>query len=446
MNIQQTIKSPSLKNGNNIDANNGISIPIMQQGGLKKTINQYDEASYYQQLLLNHAKQQQQQIYSSNLIPDSMKAHYAHQAQLQHNQLKNFDDHLIIPMQQAIQANMTQHYDIYTDSNKLNLNNGTNNNRPKINPPNHKHTPNGSSNERPILPPPPIPNNQISDLQQIQQQMIKKKLTDISINNNGTNNNGTTNNRMNGNDYGNNTQQGIEQSNSYELPPPPSPPSMFGNFNNTNTNGSSHINGNSYQRHQILPTSKGENDFDMPLPPPPLDLNDHDSNLNHQPISPPLPPPLIHHSNNNNNTNNNSNNTNSLPPPPPLPPLVESDTTSSSSSLSINNNNINNTTSNQSKFNSSLNEEVKSARNNYLDDISQRRFQLRSTAGLPNKTDTSSLADESRTKETSNGNSDNKQPWTKSADVAAIIDFVRNYRPYVRDSSDDDDEDSEWDS
>ena len=74
-------------------------------------------------------------------------------------------------------------YEIYTDSHKLINNNNNNNNVNKngsqriVNSNGSKQNNINGNHDRPMLPPPPIPNNQISDLQQIQQQMIKKKLT-----------------------------------------------------------------------------------------------------------------------------------------------------------------------------------------------------------------------------------------------------------------------------
>ena len=179
-------------------------------------------------------------------------------------------------------------------------------------------------------------------------------------------------------------------------------------------------------------THKNSEDFDMPLPPPPpMDLPD--SYVNN------LPPPLPDNHQNNNMSHSHTDlgnmNGNNLPPPPPLPPLVESDTVSTSSSASINN------TPTQSKSaDVSKNDEVKVARGSYLDDINQRRFQLKSSKREANG---------------SNGNnsimSDGKeggdtiQPFVNNSDVAAIIDFIRKFRPHVRDSSEEDEENSDWD-
>lgn len=419
---------------------NGVSLQIHQQ---KQP--QYDDASYYQQqlLLINQAKQQQQLISSNN--PLLFNKHF----QPSHLGYDDFDNQFMIPVQPNIlqQTNNLNglnlnNYEIYTDSHKMinNVNkNGNNNQRiPSLN--GCKQNINGN-HDRPMLPPPPIPNNQISDLQQIQQQMIKKKLTDINIKQIG---NGVNHPHHDDNNY-NHQQQQIEKSDSADLPPPPSPPTVFGH-NNYNQNGNNnHIFSRQQQHQQNLNQQMNKlilnekqidsSEFDMPLPPPPIDLvDDYNQNGHQNQISPPLPPPLMMNNNNGNNNNNNG----SLPPPPLLPPLVESDTTSSSSSISINNN------SNQTKTNSSVNEEIKSARNCYLDDINKRRFQLKSTQ----QKDANNLADESRIKENNsnnNPNNDTIQPFVNNSDVAAIIDFIRKFRPHVRDSSDEDEENSDWD-
>ncbi len=44
-----------------------------------------------------------------------------------------------------------------------------------------------------------------------------------------------------------------------------------------------------------------------------------------------------------------------------------------------------------------------------------------------------------------NPNNDTIQPFVNNSDVAAIIDFIRKFRPHVRDSSDEDEENSDWD-
>jgi hypothetical protein len=413
---------------------NGVSLQIHQQ---KQP--QYDDASYYQQqlLLINQAKQQQQLISSNN--PLLFNKHF----QPSHLGYDDFDNQFMIPVQPNIlqQTNNLNglnlnNYEIYTDSHKMinNVNKNGNNNQRIANLNGFKQNINGN-HDRPMLPPPPIPNNQISDLQQIQQQMIKKKLTDINIKQIG---NGVNHGHPHHDDNNYNHQQQIEKSDSADLPPPPSPPTVFGHVN-YNQNGNNNHNFSRQQQHQqmnklILNEKQiDSSEFDMPLPPPPIDLVDEYNQNGHQnQISPPLPPPLM--MNNNNGNNNNG----SLPPPPLLPPLVESDTTSSSSSISINNN------SNQTKTNSSVNEEIKSARNCYLDDINKRRFQLKSTQ----QKDANNLADESRIKENNsnnNPNNDTIQPFVNNSDVAAIIDFIRKFRPHVRDSSDEDEENSDWD-
>jgi len=428
-------------------------------------------------LLINQSKGPQQIMQSMSGLPNALfNKHFQQQQRQNYEDLNN---QLIIPIPSNI-LQQTNHlngmnlnnYEIYSESNTI-LNGNKNGQRIIQNQQHQPHS-NGKSNsnshhiaDRPMLPPPPVPNNQISDFQQIQQQMIKKKLTDVNISNK-TNGNGHHGIQNYHHSDENNQQNGIELSNSADLPPPPSPPTVYGNnfgMNNSNhqqphQNGNSNHNYLNQQQQKQLqhnfnlnmnqqmnklnlnekPSFQDPSEFDMPLPPPPIELQDeHDfqqNNHTNQQISPPLPQPIF--SLNNNNMNG------SLPPPPALPPLVESDTASSSSSISINNN------SNQTKTNSlSANDEIKSARNCYLDDINKRRYQLKSTA----QKDSNSLADESRLKDNTtnnnnnnnNNNSETIQPFVNNSDVAAIIDFIRKFRPHVRDSSDDDEENSDWD-
>lgn len=164
-------------------------------------------------------------------------------------------------------------------------------------------------------------------------------------------------------------------------------------------------------------------DFDMPLPPPPPPMDIQDSYIHNLPQ--PLPDP-IHNSIPQNNGNH-------LPPPPPLPPLVESDTVSTASSASINN------TPTPHSNNTSKNDDIKTARGNFLDDISQRRFQLKSSKKEIGSNGNNSVISDSKE------NADTIQPFVNNSDVAAIIDFIRKFRPHVRDSSEEDEENSDWD-
>ena len=176
--------------------------------------------------------------------------------------------------------------------------------------------------------------------------------------------------------------------------------------------------------------------FDMPLPPPPIELQE-----NHHVSS------LSQGSDSNSLSNGHFNGNNSyLPPPPPLPPLVESDTASSSSSSltnGLNNiNNNNNNTSNGIKLDTNVKpvEEIKSTRS-YLDDITKRRFVLKPTLKDSNGQDRPKTAGSGANEEASR---DTIQPFVNNSDVAAIIDFIRKFRPHVCDSSDDE-ENSDWD-
>jgi hypothetical protein len=163
--------------------------------------------------------------------------------------------------------------------------------------------------------------------------------------------------------------------------------------------------------------------FDMPLPPPPPPLDLTDSYMSNLP--PPLPESHVPQNGNN------------LPPPPPLPPLVESDTVSTASSASINNN----MPSHQTKSaDTSKNDDTNVAKNSYLDDINQRRFQLKSS-----KRDANGSNGNSSILSDSKDNGETIQPFVNNSDVAAIIDFIRKFRPHVRDSSEEDEENSDWD-
>jgi hypothetical protein len=317
--------------------------------------------------------------------------------------------------------NIANNCSIYTESH--NLTNGNKINKTNIQMASVMARANQSLNERPMLPPPPIPDTQISDLQQIQQQLIKK-YDDIS-------------NKMGNEDL--NDHFANENGNHNEfLPPPPSPPYFA---SNNHQNGHSYNNNNGYQNKQqnviltmtqqinnlsiVKKTTTDSNSdpiFDMPLPPPPLELQDNDFILSNIPPIAPSP------NNNNSNSNNNGIMTAGLPPPPPLPPLVESE---GSSTSSLNNGHANK--------NGSAKPQVEESRNtrSYLDDINKRRYVLKPTQ---------SNVDEKSKKESTieeNGR-DTIQPFVNNSDVAAIIDFIRKFRPHVCDSSDDE-ENSDWD-
>lgn len=377
--------------------------------------------------LLHQQQNPAAQTQQNTKINGLKQQYYQQQANKPHFP-NDFDDQSLPPppMQQLNPADMN--YEIYAEATQ-NLNNGNGSNR-NYSRPNQAITPNSYSNnnqkiyssERPVFPPPPIPTqNHLSDLQQIQQQMIKKKQTDYNINNHNSNGNPNQLQNITG---------------SCDLPPPPSPPSNLENTNHQNENNNMN-NLNNHSDHQVTATSQNfmklvnisenshknhEPDMDMPLPPPPMDLTDSNDNVFPPPLS--INPPDI----------NTSNNGNHLPPPPPLPPLVESDTVSTSSSASINN------TPTQKSANTSKNDDIKVARSSYLDDINQRRFQLKSSKRDANGSNgNSSIVSDGKE------NADNIQPFVNNSDVAAIIDFIRKFRPHVRDSSDEDEENSDWD-
>jgi hypothetical protein len=402
---------------------------------LRQTLSEQNQQNY---------AQVQNQIYASNKMSITMVSQHHHQHQQGNfdmtdkqlpapppsiynngNSNNNNNNNNTTVYQAYNQAKLTIHQQHQQASNLIKHNNINNNNS------------NGNSqscyNERPMLPPPPIPDaSHMSDLQQIQQQLIKKyDDSRISVNDINTNNNF-------------NIDLSNQNGNHDFLPPPPSPPF----FNETTnklvtltqamTNLNMMHNSNHHQNH-INNTENVMTDsamFDMPLPPPPIELQQENNHNNNQ-------------SNGHQEKNGGIFNGNGfLPPPPPLPPLVESDTASSSSS-SLTNVMINHgPTNGQSESNKTAPlappEEIKSTRS-YLDDITKRRFVLKPTVKdnlqerpktTPNGSNGNQGSDEN--------NRDTIQPFVNNSDVAAIIDFIRKFRPHVCDSSDDE-ENSDWD-
>lgn len=356
-----------------------ISNPVINNG------KQFDEVFFQQQQAFNMTqglgKQQPQTYYQ------------------QHNQQNYFEDHLPPPPPPIHQPQMQQNYEIYAEASQHHTNN-MNIQRTQVRQvqaTNVQSQSNGQqkiySSERPVLPPPPIPSqNHLSDLQQIQQQMIRKKQTDY----NGGEINGLGNS---------------------DLPPPPSLPDNAHPLNGDSPSLTSSQQITITAEHLMkLNLSAEANDLDMPLPPPPIDLHDSYSNNNINNLPAPLPA-----------------SSSNLPPPPPLPPLVESDTVSTSSSASINN------TPTQTKS-ADTSKNSQPVRGSYLDDINQRRFQLKSS-----KKETGGSNGNSSIISDGKENGDNIQPFVNNSDVAAIIDFIRKFRPHVRDSSEEDEENSDWD-
>ena len=90
-----------------------------------------------------------------------------------------------------------------------------------------------------------------------------------------------------------------------------------------------------------------------------------------------------------------------------------------------------------------------------MDDINQRRFQLKSSKKDTNDGINNTNGNINHNNGSGNNNSivssegkesgDNIQPFVNNSDVAAIIDFIRKFRPHVRDSSEEDEENSDWD-
>lgn len=362
----------------------------------------------------NHNNNQAQIYQQQNIYQHHQQLLDQHREQSHYNQNGFNDDSLPPPPHQLLQpVNQLNSYQIYAES--TNLSNGNRSTKLSLQQANLTKLVTQSSihNERPVLPPPPIPdNNHLSDLQQIQNQMIRKF--------DGMNR-GLDINQENDHDTLNN-----------DLPPPPSPPNFKNHefADNPQTHKPNFINYSiSHQMtnltiNQKLHSNMDATDsmFDMPLPPPPVDLADPN---NIPPPSPPSIPSISNHP--------------PLPPPPPLPPLVESDTVSSStSSLSTSNHNDGNVR--QQPKQQQPHEDTKSSRS-FLDDLKNKRFALKPTqkdGNLEDRRKMNSTSDE--------GGRDSIQPFVNNSDVAAIIDFVRKFRPHVRDSSDEEeDENSDWD-
>jgi len=413
-NQQQLIKSGQIPN---------ISNPILNGKP------QSNEESYLY-------KQQQLLLMNQNGMKNSSKQQFTHYIQQQQQYFINEFDEQTLPSPPPVQHQQIN-YEIYAEANQKHITNGgtIHRNQIRTNPSNNQQTTNNKnqkiySSERPILPPPPVPaQNHLSDLQQIQQQMIKKKQTDYGQSPKGK---GSIDN-----DHSDNNNLDVG-----DLPPPPSPPSHITNHNNQNMNGIIKSNNtilpdNQQQIHKLTtaqnlitkmsltePKDFDSPDFDMPLPPPPPPMEIQDSYMQN------LPPPLPDHTQQQQQPQYNGSH---LPPPPPLPPLVESDTVSTASSASISN------TPTQQSNNTSKNDEIKAARGNFLDDISQRRFQLKSSKKENGSNGNNSVISDSKE------NADTIQPFVNNSDVAAIIDFIRKFRPHVRDSSEEDEENSDWD-
>lgn len=331
-----------------------------------------------------HPEYQQQQGHPQFRLDLDAGQNHLIQAQIYNKQLiyaqkQSYADYndASFPPPPVIRPDMNN-YQVYAESNQMN--NGSRSSKLVI-----QQAKLSQQSDRPGLPPPPIPDNNISDLQQMQQQMMRKFDRVIAHNEDPHDLNSDLN---------------------CDLPPPPSPP----NFSDSNYT----VNFAQKIASLTLTQKVDQTDsvFDMPLPPPP-DL--HPDSLN---LPPPISPPVI------TTINKSMGNHPPLPPPPPLPPLVESDTTSSTSSLSATN------TSSNGK---PIQEETQSSRS-FLDDINKRRFVLKPT----NKNS------DDKKNGRSNSGRESIQPFVNNSDVAAIIDFVRKFRPHVRDSSDDE-ENSDWD-
>jgi len=169
-NETRKIEKKRRKTKNNIQPQAGashISKPVINNG------KQFDDVFYQQQQAFNMA----QGMASQQKQP---------QTYYQQQQTNYFEDHLPLPPP-IHHPNMQQNFEIYAEASQHNMNN-MNVQRcqvRQIQATNIQTQSNGQqkiySSERPALPPPPVPaQNHLSDLQQIQQQMIRKKQTDYN--------------------------------------------------------------------------------------------------------------------------------------------------------------------------------------------------------------------------------------------------------------------------
>ena len=228
--------------------NAGISHPILNAQP------QYDDTYFQQQmLLLNQNKHltlsNNNGLANSVQTLNALKAQYYMQQQHQQQQqqlqqkayyLSEYEDQNLPPPPPPLQSNGSNNIqisqEIYAESTqKLNPNATLHRNNIRTNPQAQASLASGKhyslNNERPVLPPPPIPTNMhLSDLQQIQQQMIRKKISDISIGGGGGG--GATQNKCP------NQMGQLDQMGNADLPPPPSPPhNIEPSFSISNMNG-----------------------------------------------------------------------------------------------------------------------------------------------------------------------------------------------------------------
>ncbi|CAF0833620.1 unnamed protein product [Brachionus calyciflorus] len=356
-------KKEKKKRKTNSDKNN-VKSPQQQQQNSTYTDKNQAITDYQQQLMLNNNPQFRldlDQGHNQNHLIQAQLYKQQQQQLIYSKQSYNTDytDHQSLPppphqlLRPDSQLNNLQ---IYAESHQLN--NGNRSGKLVV----QQAKLLAQQTDRPGLPPPPIPDNNMSELQQIQQHMMRK--FDRALNNNVDINNLNTD--------------------LHDLPPPPSPPN-FGNDGNFSVSLTQKMTSLSIQKSEF-----SDSTFDMPLPPPPLDLQDSIH------LPPPISPPCIPKSNSINHP--------PLPPPPPLPPLVESDTTSSTSSLSATNTSSTGTTVKQ--------EETQSSRS-FLDDINKKRFVLKPT----NKD-----VDEKKNVRNANSGRESIQPFVNNSDI--IIDRV----------------------
>ncbi len=401
---------------------------------------QYDEYQKHMQIINNQTKQilQQQQSLMNN---PQIALNQIHTYNQQHSHVSSDFNSLPPPPLQLLEdpQNINQNmnsYELYAESsvhgnarqNKLaiqqaSLTTTNNNNRQSVT----------SNHERPHLPPPPIPNennqHQFSDLTtHIQQQLTRKFDANLNLNSNLT---ATT------------------APHDSELPPPPSPPNFTElNYNQAIKSTTSVSMQQATIQEKVVMNGGAHIDMidsfmgaDLPPPPPSLDIL-HD--LSSVPIS--LSPQM-----------RKFNRQPSVPqqPPPPIPSLSVYDHVNNSNILSSSPSNLNEQHHDESKnvgnaanisSVSSASATVNTSGRSFLDDINKGRFTLKPTQRLEHLEERKRINsfDESGSNNNNSSNRDTLQPLVNNSDVAAIIDFVRKFRPHVEDSSDDD-ENSDWD-
>lgn len=369
---------------------------------------QQQKAAMQQQQMVNH--------YGVNEPYNSAKQLHLMSGQqfqppTQFNQMDAINEETIMMMQlppppASLQLEQQNSYQVYAESHSMN--NGARLSKMSV----QQQQQNRNSTERPVFPPPPVPDQNVSDLQQIMRK--------FTINN--------------------------EENNvpSEGLPPPPSPPD-FTELNIKKTNmmvaRESHQSyaGNTHMQETTTTAAYQADTIMMNLPLPPMDLiAPNGDQIEEDSVS--LPPPIP-----------------SLSTQPDSPPLPSADISNVQQQVS-NTPTASVATPSASKSTTEVSQNSRS----FLNDINEGRFTLKPTqrneilnnSGLDSsRRKATSMQEENSASSKSNsltGHGANSratlEPFVNNSDVAAIIDFVRKFRPHVCHSSDDEDETgSDWD-